>query len=130
MKGWFKVALVLLLVALVGGMAAGCNGEASPEDTVRGLIKAMEAQDAEKAGQYVVEDTRNEFVAGMKMAFAFIDSMKISNLKLTVASQTENTATVVAEFDLEVKIMGETEKSRESDTLDLVKVDGKWLIIE
>jgi len=130
MKIWFKAILVLSLVALVGVSLIGCGGESSPEDVVRGMFKAMEAKDAEKLGEYCTEDIREDVVAMMELSFEMIDSIKVSNLELTVASQTENTATVDYECDYEIKAFGETDESHDSDSIDLEKVDGKWFISE
>jgi hypothetical protein len=131
MRGWFKVVLVLTLVALVGGVVIGCGGGGSgPEATVQGMFKAMEAKDADKVGSYCTEDIREDVVSTMKFTFALVDSIKITNLKTIVASQTEDAATVDAEWDFEMKAFGETNKEHQSDSIDLVKVDGKWLISE
>jgi len=131
MKGWFKVILVLALAALVGGVVIGCSGGGSgPEATVKGMFKAMAAKNADKVGSYCTEDIREDVVSTMKVTFALIDSIKITNLKTTVASQTDDTAIVDAEYDLEMKVFGETSKEHQSDSMDLVKVDGKWLINE
>ena len=129
MKGWFKVVLVLTLVALVGGVVIGCSGGGSgPEATVKSMFNAMAAKNADKVGSYCTEDIREDVVSTMKVTFALVDSIKITNLKTTVASQTDDTAIVDAEYDLEMKAFGETNKDHQSDTIDLVKVDGKWLI--
>jgi hypothetical protein len=131
MKGWFKVVLVLTLVALVGGVVIGCSGGGSgPEATVKGMFNAMAAKNADKVGSYCTEDIREDVVSTMKFSFALVDSIKITNLKMTVASQTEDAATVDAEWDFEMKAFGETSKEHQSDSIDLVKVDGKWLINE
>jgi hypothetical protein len=131
MKGWFKVVLVLALVALVGGVLIGCSGGGSgPEDTVRNVFKAMEAKDAEKMASYFTEDISQEMVDEMQTSFDIFDSIKVKNLKTTVASQTDDTATVDYEGDFEIKVFGETSKEHQSDSIDLVKVDGKWLINE
>ncbi len=129
MKGWFKVVLVLTLVALVVGVLAGCSGGGSgPEAAVQGMFKAMEAQNADKVGSYCTEDIREDVVSTMEFTFELVDSIKITNLKTTVASQTDDTAVVDAEYDFEIKAFGETSKEHQSDSIDLVKVDGKWLI--
>ena len=129
MKGWFKVVLVLTLVALLGGVVIGCRGGgAGPEATVKDMFKAMAARNADKVGSYCTEDIKADVVSTMESAFKLIDSIKITNLKTSVASQTEDTATVDAEYDLEMKAFGETNKEHQSDSIDLVKVDGKWLI--
>ncbi len=131
MKGWFKVVLVLTLVALVGGVVIGCSGGGSgPEATVKGMFKAMEAKDADKIGSYCTADIREDVVTTMEFTFALVDSIKITNLKTSVASQTDDTATVDAEWDFEIKVFGETSEEHQSDSMDLVKVDGKWLINE
>jgi len=131
MKGWFKVVLVLTLVALVGGVVIGCSGGGSgPEATVQGMFKAMAAKNADKVGSYCTEDIREDVVSTLKFSFALVDSIKITNLKTSVASQTDDTATVDAEWDFEIKAFGETSKEHQSDTIDLVKVDGKWLVNE
>jgi len=129
MKGWFKVVLMLTLVALVGGVVIGCSGGGSgPEATVKGMFNAMAAKNADKVGSYCTEDIREDVVSTMEFSFALVDSIKITNLKTTMASQTDDTAIVDAEYDLEMKAFGETNKDHQSDTIDLVKVDGKWLI--
>jgi hypothetical protein len=132
MKGWFKVVLVLTLVALVGGVVIGCSGggTSGPEAAVQGMFKAMAAKNADKVGSYCTEDIREDVVSTMESSFAFIDSIKITNLKTTVASQTDDTATIDAEWDFEIKAFGETSKEHQSDSIGLVKVDGKWLISE
>ena len=129
MKGWLKVVLVLSLVALVGGVVIGCSGGGSgPEATVKGMFNAMAAKNADKVGSYCTEDIREDVVSTMEASFAILDSIKITNLKTTVASQTDDTAIVDAEYDFEIKAFGETNKDHQSDSIDLVKVDGKWLI--
>ena len=131
MKGWLKAVLVLALVALIGGVLIGCGGGASgPEATVRGAFKAMQAKDAEKMASYFTEDITQEMVDEMQATFDIFDSIKITNLKMTVTSQTEDAATIDAEWDFEVKAFGETNQEHQSDTIDLVKVNGKWLITE
>jgi len=131
MKSWFKAVLVLALVALVGGVLIGC-GVSGPEATVKSMFQAVETLNADKAGSYYTEQYRESEVAHMRETFAFISSMRITNLKTTLASQTDNTATVDYEVDIEIKWIGnETAmKSYASDRIRLVKEDGKWLIDE
>jgi len=114
---------------LVGGVVIGCSGGGSgPEATVKSMFNAMAAKNADKVGSYCTEDIREDVVSTMKVTFALVDSIKITNLKTTVASQTDDTAIVDAEYDLEMKAFGETNKDHQSDNIDLLKVDGKWLI--
>jgi hypothetical protein len=130
MKGWMKVFLVLGLVALLVSTVLGCGGGSGPEDTVRNAFKAMAAMDAEKMATYFVEDVREDVELGMEFAFAMLDKIKITNLKTTVASQTDDEATVEFEFDLETTAFDETEEEHVEDSIDLVKENGKWLISE
>jgi len=60
----------------------------------------------------------------------FIDEIKISNLKTKVLSQTEDEATVEADFDVEITGFDETEEEHITEPFNLVKEDGKWLISE
>lgn len=130
MKGWLKAVLLMSLVALVGVMLIGCGAGAGPEATIDGAMKALEAKDAEKLGSYFIEDIRGEVVFWAEMAFELFDEIEVSNLKMNVVSQTEEKATVEVEYDYEVTAFGETNKDHQSNTIDLVKVDGKWLITE
>ena len=66
----------------------------------------------------------------MESFFTIVDSIKITNMKTSVASQTDDAATVDAEYDMEVKAFDQTSEEHQSDSIDLVKVDGKWLINE
>lgn len=128
MKSWYKVALVLSLFALLWSSLAGCGGGSGPEDAVRGLYKAMEAQDAERVGGYLTADIRDSFVSDLELALPLFDSIKISNLKITVVSETEDEATVDAVYDVEMEMDGDKDSSHENDRLYLEKVGGKWLI--
>ncbi|MGB2855724.1 MAG: hypothetical protein WBC61_03635 [Dehalococcoidia bacterium] len=131
MKGWLKVVLVLALAALLGSTLLGCGGGgAGPEDTVRGALEAMEAMDAEKMVTYFTEEMSEDVEFGMEVVFALIDEIKISNVETKVLSQTEDEATVEVEFDLETTVFDETEEEHLTETYDLVKEDGKWLISE
>jgi uncharacterized protein YprB with RNaseH-like and TPR domain len=131
MKGWLKVVLVLALAALLGSTLLGCGGGGSgPEDTVRGALRAMEAMDAEEMGTYFTEELREEVEFSMELAFVFIDEIKISNVKTKVLSQTEDEATVEADFDIETTGFDETEEEHVTESFNLVKEDGKWLISE
>jgi hypothetical protein len=130
MKCWLKVVLVLGLVALLVSSLIGCSGGSGPEDTVKNAFKAMAAMDAEKMATYFTEELREDIELGMEFAFAMVDKIKISNLKTTVSSQTDDEATVEFEFDLETTAFDETEKEHVEDSIDLVKENGKWLISE
>jgi len=130
MKGWAKVVLVLALAALLGVSLVACGGESGPEDAVKGALKAFGAMDAEKTASYFPEEEREELISGLEIAFAFVDDMKVLNIKTGLVSQTEDTATVDAEWDMEGTLFGQKETEHVDDTMRLEKVDGTWLIVE
>jgi hypothetical protein len=132
MRPWLKMAAVAMALAvLLGGALAGCGGGgAGPEDTVRGALQAMEDLDAEKMASYFVEDARQDIEEGMQFVFEMIDELKLYNVKTRVVSQSGDSATVEMEFDGDITVFGEEESEHTKDTIDLVKVGGKWLIEE
>ena len=128
-----KLAIVLiplLLLALVVG-AIGCGvGGRGPEDTLRGFYEAIEAKDAAKVASYFTEDVGAELMPYFEADFANYDKIKIADLKMSVVSETEDAATVEAEYDWETTAFGETNGGHQIETIELAKVDGKWLIAE
>jgi hypothetical protein len=130
MKSWFKVVLVLLLMALVGLTLAGCGGGSGPEATVQGAFKAMEARNAEKLGSYFTEDIRDQEVLAADLTFILIDKIDISNLKIEKVSQTEDAATLKLDYDYQSTAFGQTNTDHRNVEIELTNVDGKWLITE
>jgi hypothetical protein len=131
MRFWPRLLAVLAVMLLLGGSLAACGGEGSgPEDAVRGALKAMEDLDGEKMASYFIEDVREELAEGMEFAFALIDEVKIYNIETRVVSESGDRATVEMAFDGDVTVFGQTETEHTEDTVDLVKMDGKWLIGE
>ena len=122
----FGVLLVLALVATAGGVLAGCGGP-GPEATVRAAFEAMENKDAEELGSYFTEDVKDEVAAWAEIIFDIAD-IDISNLETEVTSQTDDEATVGVEYDYELTVFGQTNEDHQSQDVDLVKEDGKWLI--
>jgi hypothetical protein len=90
----------------------------------------MAAKDAEKLGSYFTEDIRAQVVSDADLAFTFLDKIGISNLKIENVSQTEDAATLKLDYDYQVTALGQTNQDHRSDTIDLVKVGGKWLITQ
>ncbi len=130
MKSWFKVVLVLSLMALAGVTLVGCGGGSGPEATVQGAFKAMEARDAEKLGSYFTEDIRDQVVLAADLTFILIDKIDISNLKIEKVSQTEDAATLKLDYDYQVTAFGQTNTEHRNVEMELTNVGGKWLIIE
>jgi len=79
---------------------------------------------------YFTAETREELISDMETAFALIDEMKISNVVTKVVSQTEDSATIEGEWDFEITALDETRKDHAVQPIELVKVDGEWLISE
>lgn len=132
MKGWLKLVAVLVLAVVLVSAVFGCGGgsDSGPEKAVRGALKALEEMDAEKLSTYFTAESREDLIVGMDLAFALIDEFKIFNVVTKVVSQTEDRATVEGEWDIEITEIDETEKDHVVQPIELVKVDGEWLIDE
>ena len=131
MKIWTKGIVILALVALLGCSLFACGGGASgPEAAVEGVLKAFGAEDAEKVASYFPEDEREEVIAMLEFSFGFVENLKVSNIETRLVSETGNTATVDAEWDITGTILGEEDTDHVEDTMKLEKIDGKWLIVE
>ncbi len=131
MKAGAKVLIVLALAALLGCSLLACGGGGSgPEAAVEGALEAFGNMDAEKTASYFPEDEREEVIAGLEFAFELVDDMNVSNIKTSIVSQTETTATVEANWRIEATFFGETESDDVEDTMRLEKVGGEWLIVE
>ena len=129
-KSWFKVVLVLSLMAVIGLTLSGCGGGSGPEATVQGAFKAIEAKNAEKLGSYFTEDIRDQVVSEADLFFTLIDKIDISNLKIENVSQTEDAATLRLDYDYQVTAFGQTSTDHRNVEIELTNVGGKWLIIQ
>jgi uncharacterized protein YchJ len=130
MSRWSKSLLVILLInVLILGLVGCSGGTSSPEDTVRAAFAALESQNADKLISYYVEDVRDTVLAKTEYAFAFVDKFKVSNLELTVLSETEDTASVEADYDLTTTLSGQSIKEHITEIYELAKVDGEWLLL-
>lgn len=125
-----KVVPVLLLVALLGSSltAGGCDRGPGPEDVVHEALAAMDNMVPEKMAVYFTEDTRKELIQSVGAFFDAIDELEIDNINTVVVSQTEDTATVEGEWDIDVTRSEVTESDHMVQTVELVKVEGAWLI--
>ena len=130
MKSWFKVVLVLSLMALIGLTLVGCGGGSGPEATVQGAFKAMGAKDAEKQGSYFTEDIRDQVVTAADLTFTLVDKVEISNLTIESVSQTEDAATLKLDYDYQVTAFGQTNTDHQNIDIELTKIGGKWLITQ
>lgn len=130
MRCWATVVLALALGALLGASLLGCGGGggSGPEGTVRGLLNAIEGQNAQKAGSYFTAEQRELVVSSLELAFEYSDKINISNVKTNLLSQTEDEAVVESEFDVTETYFGQTDTEHVEETWTLQKVDGRWLI--
>jgi|GEM_PF-4334934 len=130
MSGWSKSLLVILLINILILGLIGCGGgTSSPDDTVRAAFAALEAQNADKLISYYVEDVRDAVSAKTEYAFAVVDKFKVSNLETTVLSETEDTASIEADYDLTTTLSGQSIKEHITEIYELSKVDGEWLLL-
>jgi len=119
----------------------GCDAN-GPENTVRRLVNAYNNKDWVEFGSCFVsgaalEDFKNyteEYRSFKSTMWAsspasWTFSIRWSNLDTEVVSRSKNHATVLADFDVEMMVLGElNEIDHWMETITLEKIDGDWLI--
>jgi hypothetical protein len=77
-----------------------------------------------------VEEYRAMSEMTFEMTYAAIDSLSISDLTVTITSQTDDTAQALAEYDYTYRVKDGTvyPEEHEVDHFDLVRVGSQWLI--
>ena len=129
-----KSTVVLLIILLLGLTAAAlsCSSEPGPKDTVRQMFDATEAGDWQKAASYMTGVMEQpEWLIEQQQSI--IESVDINNLKLSVMSESENDATLKAEYDIEIRgavFSDFTIEQHNTQTVKLVRVEDRWLITE
>ena len=123
------VVLVVVIVALLIG---GIGGTSSPEQTIRTFYQEAERLNASGQADLLVEEYRAAWEMTLEMSYAAMDSLSISNLSITITSQTEDTAEAVAEYDYTYRVKDGSvyPEEHEEDHFDLIRVNGRWLIQE
>ena len=115
-----KRALFLLgLISLIGLVIIGCSGGGSPSGVVRQLHTAVEKRDRNAISDIMVSDAYEllfKFYTLDELQEMLAKSGGISKMEENI-DKANNTAVVEVTY-----------KNGESDTYDLVKVDGKWKI--
>jgi len=123
------VAVVVIIALLIGGI----GGTSSPEQTIRAFYRAAERLDASGQADLLVEEYRAawEMTLGM-MTYPAMDSLSISNLRVTITSRTGDTAEAAAEYDFTYRVKDGSvyPKEHEEDYFELVRVGNNWLIQE
>lgn len=119
--------MVVVVIALLAG---GIGGTGGPEQTIRTFYRAAERLDASGQADLLVEEYRDMSEMTFELTYAAIDSLSISDLTVTITSQTEDTSEVVAEYDYTytVKDGSVYPEEHEVDHFDLVRVGSQWLI--
>jgi len=135
MRKWLSTRIIIVLVLILCTATAGCTGgsltksTSGPEGTIRAFYRQAENLDASKLVDLLVKEQRVNAAAAMAMIFATMDSLSISNLKVTVTSQTKDTAEVTAEYDYKYKLKDDTtEAEHDVAHFELRRADDKWLI--
>jgi len=133
MKGWLKLLVVLVLMGMVASALVSCGGgsvcSATPDDAIKGSFQALQSKDADKLVSYCAEGFREEIRAKMAYAFSLVDQIKISNLEISVVSQTEDTATLEVEFDRKITAEGSVTEEHVKQTYELAKADKCWQLL-
>lgn len=119
------VAVVVIIALLLGGL----GGTGGPEQTIRAFYRAAERLDASGQVALFAEEYRWLWT-GLHSTYAQIDSFSISDLTITIDSQTQDTAQGVAYYDYKLKLKdGSTgQKEDQVDVFTLVRRDNKWFI--
>lgn len=133
MKGWLKLLVVLVLMGMVASALVACGGgsvcSATPEDAIKGAFKALQSKDADKLVGYYVEGVREEVASQMGYAFSLVDQFKISNLEISVVSQTGDATTLEVEYDRKITMGSSVTEEHVRQTYELAKVDNCWQLL-
>ena len=156
---WIYLGLIVLLLLTISNAACdfssmedlqsdiadffrfGCDAN-GPENTVRRLVNAYNSKDWVEFGSCFVsgtalEDFRDyteEYRAIKSVMWAsspasWTFSIKWTNLDTEVISRESDDASVKADFDIEMMVLGKVnEIDHWTETITLEKIDGDWLI--
>ncbi len=126
--------MCLLLTQTISFISCGTS-VSSPESTIREAMKAVEALDIEKLESLWTQDAiaandENLIALGLTMQYSWEDGITISNLKTDVISQTENSAIVKIEFDMESSSGSDGNRSNyhAEGNLELQNINSEWLL--
>lgn len=127
---------MLLSLAATVLLLSGCGSSSSTpqpgvaavlKETISGYLAALEAKDVGSAKSYLAEPDPTT-LNGMSAFFTTFDSWDFDNVEITVVSQRGDEAEVQVERDVTTITDGEPTEEHMSETFDLVKLDGVWLI--
>jgi len=126
-----KILRLVVLVLLVGVLTSACGGSAElsePEKVVVAYLEAMEAKDEVAVAACFVREEWATILSEGKQAYSEIDSIDISGLQTSLMTASSGTATVLADYDWTVSVAGEAESSHQRQMLDLINLNGEWVI--
>ncbi|MBT3362667.1 MAG: hypothetical protein HN929_05845 [Chloroflexi bacterium] len=129
-----KLVLIAMIMIIPISVLSCSPATATPKGTVNAWLDATVAENAQATVSYETENfmemTTAERIETYEMAFETAPSFSITNRVLTIESETESSATIAIDFRLIVVQHGDSTEVDESLTVDLIKVDGEWLISE
>jgi len=125
---WLRAVLMLALLMIVVSWPFACSCGGGLAATGQGVVEAIEALDAQRMATSFIEDVREEVTSSMELVFAIVDSVRLYNVEWEVLSQTEERATVEIGVDWEATAFDETRNGRAYESIDVMNVDGEWLI--
>jgi hypothetical protein len=136
MGKWLRIVIILSLapILVLPILGISCNtgslsvGE-NPEKTVKTFYDACENLDADKVTDLWIKEQRTNAGLWFGACFAATKSFSISDLRVTVVSQTVDTAEIAAEYHYRITLKGEESVvEHEVDHFELRRIDNRWLI--
>ncbi len=133
---WLKIGGILgaliVVIIVVALLVGGTGGPGGPEQTIRSFYREAERLNAIRQADLMVQEHRAIVAGTLELTYAMIDSLSVSDLKITITSRTEYSAEATAEYDWSYRGKDGSTYSRsgEVDHFKLVRVSGKWLIQE
>jgi len=139
-----KFRLLMLTIMVLSLVLTACGGGGGdgddPSKPVKDFFDAVAKLDADKAGNAVCSQYREDVKAGMEMLFGLLAmaggeaKIEIVDLKMKVEDKTDNEAYVVATSGkMKITVAGEVQEEElgdPSERLKVIKEDGKWVICD
>ena len=103
----------------------------TPENSIKGFLQAKDDEDVDKWVTYWLkeEDALDRDKASVK-ALMEESSYEVSNVEITLVTQTDDAAVVEVSYHLRSNVMAMFWEEDLQETAQLTKVDDKWLIVQ
>lgn len=119
---WYVWIIGIILMVILVNVLIQNN---SPQETVKGFFKALESRDLNKAGEYIHQSLPWDVEAGKRIGIPKNASIDILNIE---ERKVGDRAKLKVTIDISPKpLYG---PNPDNITIDLKKVDGKWLIYD